>query len=58
MPVHKVMTTKNGKPTLGYQWGQHGKIYTGAAAESKALAQGRAAYANGYQGKTEKKKNK
>ena len=51
MPVHKVMTTRNGKPVEGYQWGQHGKIYTGPGAQSKAAAQGRAAYAAGYKGK-------
>lgn len=50
MPVHKVQTTRNGKTTTGYQWGGHGKIYTGPGAEAKAAAQGRAAYANGYKG--------
>ena len=47
MPVHKIR--KDGK--VGYQWGQHGKIYYGKGAASKAAAQGRAAYANGYKGK-------
>lgn len=51
MPVHKVMTTRNGKPVTGYKWGNSGKIYTGPGAESKAAAQGRAAYAAGYKGK-------
>lgn len=46
MPVHKA--TKNGK--TGYQWGQHGKIYTGPGAKEKAARQGQAAYANGYTG--------
>ena len=32
------------------QWGNHGKVYTGPGAAEKAAAQGRAAYANGYQG--------
>jgi predicted butyrate kinase (DUF1464 family) len=43
MPVHKQGS--------GYQWGGHGKVYTGANAKAKAAAQGRAAYANGYTGK-------
>lgn len=42
MPVHK-----QGK---GFQWGNHGKVYTGPGAAKKAAAQGRAAYANGYRG--------
>lgn len=42
MPVHK-----QGK---GFQWGNHGKVYTGPSAAEKAAAQGRAAYANGYRG--------
>lgn len=46
MPVHKVMT--NGK--TGYQWGQHGHVYTGPGAQAKAAKQGRAAYAAGYTG--------
>ena len=46
MPVHKVA----GKGTK-YQWGSHGKVYTGKGAKAKAAAQGRAAYANGYKGK-------
>lgn len=51
MPVHKIQTTRNGKSVTGYQWGNHGKIYTGPGAKEKAAAQGRAAYANGYKGK-------
>ena len=51
MPVHKVMTTSNGKTVEGYKWGNSGKIYTGPGAKSKAAAQGRAAYAAGYKGK-------
>lgn len=43
MPVHKSGS--------GYQWGNHGKVYHGANARSKAAAQGRAAYAHGYRGK-------
>lgn len=50
MPVKKV--SKNGKS--GYQWGNHGKIYTGKGAKAKAAKQGRAAYANGYRGKAGK----
>jgi len=46
MPVHKA--TEKGKE--GYQWGNHGKVYTGKDAKAKAAAQGRAAYANGYKG--------
>ena len=51
MPVHKVQTTRDGKPVSGYRWGDHGKIYFGPQAQAKAAAQGRAAYANGYKGK-------
>jgi hypothetical protein len=47
MPVHKVYV--NGK--VGYQWGQHGKVYTGPGAATKAAKQGQAAYAAGYKGK-------
>jgi hypothetical protein len=43
MPVRRVKG--------GYQWGTHGKIYTGKSARKKAAAQGRAAYAHGYRGK-------
>jgi hypothetical protein len=50
MPVHKVMTTVNGKPTAGYKWGKSGKIYTGRGAAEKAARQGQAAYASGYKG--------
>lgn len=42
MPVHKEGS--------GYQWGGHGKVYTGPGAKEKAAAQGAAAHANGYQG--------
>ena len=51
MPVHKVQTTRDGKPVSGYRWGDHGKIYFGPQAQAKAAAQGRAAYAAGYKGK-------
>lgn len=34
MPVRKVKS--------GYQWGTHGKVYTGAGAKEKAAKQGRA----------------
>lgn len=51
MPVHQVRTTKDGKPVVGYRWGQHGKIYFGVGAKEKAAAQGRAAYAAGYRPK-------
>lgn len=44
MPTHKQGS--------GYQWGQSGKVYTGANAKQKADAQGRAIYANGYKGST------
>lgn len=47
MPVHK--------QGPGFQWGNHGKVYTGPGAESKAEAQGRAVYANGYQGKRKRR---
>lgn len=47
MPVHRVV--KNGR--VGYQWGQHGRVYTGPGARNKAAAQGRAAYAAGYRSK-------
>ncbi len=46
MPVH-AGTDSKGKY---YQWGSHGKKYRGTSAKSKAAAQGRAAYANGYRG--------
>jgi len=50
MPVHKA--TKNGKQ--GYQWGSHGRVYTGPGAQAKAAAQGRAAHAAGYRGSSMK----
>jgi hypothetical protein len=46
MPVHKVIV--DGK--VGYKWGQHGKVYFGRGAASKAAQQGQAAYAAGYKG--------
>jgi hypothetical protein len=52
MPVHKVQTTRDSRPITGYRWGNHGKIYTGPGAQQKAAAQGRAAWANGYTGKS------
>jgi hypothetical protein len=51
MPVRKVTTTKNGKPVVGYKWGQHGKTYTGVGAKARATSQGRAAFASGYKPK-------
>ena len=45
MPVHKT-------PGGGYQWGNSGKVYYGKNAKAKAEKQGRAAYANGYNGKS------
>jgi len=50
MPVHRV--TKNGK--TGYQWGQHGRIYTGPGAQARATKQGQAAHAAGYKSKVKK----
>lgn len=50
MPVHKVMTTKDGKTVTGYRWGSSGKIYTGRGAAQKAAQQGQAVYASGYKG--------
>ena len=52
MPVRKVKV----KGKTGYQWGTSGRVYTGPGAQSKALAQGRAAYAAGYKGTTRKSK--
>ena len=45
MPVRRVIGP-GGK--IGYQWSEHGKIYTGPDAMKKAAAQGRAAYRSGY----------
>ena len=45
MPVHKVKD--------GYQWGNHGKVYS---SKSDAEKQGRAAYASGYKGGGKKHK--
>lgn len=44
MPIHNV--------DGGVQWGGHGKVYRGKGARRKALAQARAAFANGYRGKS------
>jgi hypothetical protein len=52
MPVKPVNTTRQGKAVTGYRWGSSGKIFTGPGAKAKATAQGRAAYASGYKGKT------
>lgn len=49
MPVHQVV--KNGK-VVGWQWGNHGKVYK---TKEEALRQARAAYAAGYKGKGKKK---
>ncbi|MFW9949857.1 MAG: hypothetical protein ACFFKA_07015 [Candidatus Thorarchaeota archaeon] len=51
MPVHSVR--KNGK-IVGYQWGNHGKIYRGKDARKKAGKQGAAAHASGYKGSNNK----
>lgn len=45
MPVYKV--TKNGT-TVGYRWGQTGKVYQ---TKEEAAKQGRAIYAAGYRKK-------
>jgi hypothetical protein len=45
MPVRRVQGP-NGQ--VGYQWGNTGKIYTGADAMARARAQGQAAYRSGY----------
>jgi hypothetical protein len=55
MPVHKA-TSKSGKN--GYQWGNHGKVYTGAGAKEKAAAQGRAAHAAGYKSMNQHQKGR
>jgi hypothetical protein len=52
MPVKKVNTTRHVNPSTGYKCGESGKVYTGPGAKQKAAAQGRAAYASGYKGKT------
>lgn len=44
MPVHAVR--KNGK-IIGWQWGNHGKIYRGKDAKKKAADQGYAAMKSG-----------
>jgi len=48
MPVHKVWTTRAGRPVPGYKWGTTGKIYTGPGAAQRAADQEAAARANGY----------
>ena len=53
MPIQRVQTTKNGKPVVGYRYGQHGKIYTGPGARAKAALQAQAMYASGYKGPQE-----
>lgn len=50
MPIRKV--SRSGK--TGYQFGQHGKVYTGPGAKAKAARQARAMFAAGYKGKTTK----
>lgn len=45
MPVHPV---RESGTIVGYQWGQHGKVYRGKGAEEKAAKQGAAAHATGY----------
>lgn len=52
MPVRKV-TLPGG--VTGYQWGQHGHVYTGKNAQEKATKQGQAAHAAGYGAKKAKK---
>lgn len=42
MPIHRATGPKGGK---GWQWGDSGKVYS---TKKAALAQARAAYANGY----------
>lgn len=48
MPIRRVLGP-GGK--VGYQWGQHGKIYTGPDARERAARQARAAYRSGYRPK-------
>ena len=48
MPVKPVNTTRNGKPVVGYRWGDSGKLYTGPGAKQRAESQARAIYASGY----------
>jgi len=47
MPVKRV--------SGGYRWGSRGKVYKGKGARAKAARQGRAAYANGYRGRSKKR---
>ena len=44
MPIHRAMI--NGK--VGFQYGQHGKIYTGPGAKQKAQHQAAAIHASGF----------
>lgn len=44
MPIHRAMT--NGK--AGFQYGQHGKIYTGPGARERAARQAAAIHASGF----------
>lgn len=58
MPIHRVV--KNGKP--GFQWGNHGKVYTyksgdiksRRSAKAKAEKQAIAIYQKGYREKKKK----
>lgn len=58
MPVHRECTTKNNKRKCYYQWGQSGKKYwytpgnetERRRAKKKAVEQGMAAHASGYNG--------
>lgn len=52
MPVHKVI--KDGR-TIGYQWGETGKVYR---TKAQAERQARAIYASGYRGDRDVKKRK
>lgn len=51
MPIHKA--EKDGKE--GWQFGEHGKVYTGPDAKHRAEEQMRAAIANGWKPGSEKK---
>lgn len=51
MPVQRVKTRRG----VGYRWGQSGTIYYGSDARQKAAAQGRAVYAAGYAGRSQRK---
>jgi hypothetical protein len=45
MPVMRIQGPNR---KIGYRWGTTGKIYYGADARERAMAQGRAAYRSGY----------